>query len=52
MRGFFSTVATAKKKTVATAKIKEILWGVAAKATQSPTAAQFFVLRGPIEQIS
>jgi hypothetical protein len=49
---FFSTVATAKQKTVATAKIKGILWGAVAKATQSPAAALFFVLRRPIEQVS
>jgi hypothetical protein len=47
--GFFSTAATAKKKTVVTAKIKGVLLGVDAKATQSPTAAMFFVLRRPIE---
>jgi hypothetical protein len=45
MRGFFSTSATAKKKTAATAKIKGILWGAVGKATQSLTAALFFVLR-------
>ena len=50
--GVLSTVVTAKKKTVATAKIKGILWGVVAKATRSPTAALFFVLRRPIEHKS
>ncbi len=52
MRGFFSTAATAKTKTAAAAKIKMILWGAVAKATQSPTAALFFALRRPIEQVS
>ena len=49
MRGFFSTTATATKKTVATDKIKEILWGAVANASQSPTEALFFVFRRPIE---
>ncbi len=52
MRGFFSTAATAKTKTDAAAKIKGILWGVVAKATQSPTAARFFALCRPLEQVS
>ena len=51
-RGFFSTAATAKIKTTATAKIKGIIWGAIVKATQSPTAALFFILRRPIEQVS
>ena len=50
--GFFSTAATAKKKTAATAKIKGILWGAIVIGTQSPTAALFFILRRPIEQVS
>ena len=33
MRGCFSTAATAKKKTAATAKIKGILWEATGKAT-------------------
>jgi hypothetical protein len=52
LRGFFYTAATAKKKIDTTTKIKGILWGVVAKATQSPTVALFFVLRRPIEQVS
>ncbi len=52
MRGFFSTTATAKIKTTATAKIKGILWGAIIKATQSPTAALFFISRRTIEQVS
>jgi hypothetical protein len=47
-----ATVATAKKKTPATAKIKGILWGAFPKETQSPTAALFFFLRRPIEHVS
>ena len=52
MRGFFSTAATAKHNTAATAKIKGILRGAVGKATQFPTAALFFFLRRPIEQVS
>ncbi len=52
MRGFFSTAATAKTKTDAAATITGILWGDVAKAAQSPTAALFFALRRPIEQVS
>ena len=53
MRGFFSTTATAKIKTAAaTAKIKGILWGAIIKATQSPTAALFFISLRPVEQVS
>ena len=39
------TATTAKEYFAATAKIKRILWGVAVKATMSPTAAMFVVLR-------
>ena len=43
-----ATVATAKKYTAATAKIKRILWGAPFKATLSSTAALFVVLRRSI----
>ncbi len=52
MRGFFSTTTTAKIQTAATAKIKGILWGAIIKATQSPTAALFFISRRHVEQVS
>ena len=47
-----SAVATAKEYSPATAKIKRIISGVAVKATLSPTAALFVVLRRSIEQVS
>ena len=37
--------------TSATAKIKRTIWGVVVKATLSPTAALFVVLRRSIEQV-
>ena len=42
LRGLFSTAATAKKKTVVTAKAKGVILGDVAKATQSPMADLFF----------
>ena len=47
-----ATPATAKEYSAAIAKIKRIIWGAAAKATPSPTAALFVVLRRSVEQVS
>ncbi len=48
----FATVATAKKETAATSKIKGILYGACVKATWALRAAPLVVLRRSIEPIS
>ena len=47
-----ATPATAKEYSAAIARIKLIIWGAAFKATPSPTAALFVVLRRSVEQVS
>jgi hypothetical protein len=47
-----ATVATAKEYFAATAKTKGIIWGAYVKATLSPTADLFVVLRRSIEHVS
>ena len=44
-----ATAATAKEYSAASYKIKRIIWGAALKATLSPKAAMFVVLRRSIE---
>jgi len=47
-----ATVATAKDYFAATYTIKRTIWGAALKATMSPKAALFVVLRRSIKPVS